>query len=118
MICDAFYAWVARQVAAVGESWVQLHIGDPGDDGILAGAVDGRRMATTWMADAATLTSTRVLRWDNVQGIPGYPQRVTHLSFWTAPQDGACWFTTPLTAPVNVPHGATLEIPAGIKVPL
>lgn len=118
MIHEPLYAWAARQIAGTQELWAQLHIGDPGDGGLLGGAVEDRRQPTGWLAgDIAVLTSVQLLRWDNVKGIPGYPQRITHLSFWTAPSDGECWLSSPVT-PINVPHGATLEIPPGIRVRL
>lgn len=117
MFHDDCLAACASWIANTRSLWAQLHVGPPGDIGELAGAVEPQRVATRWVAGGPTLTSIDVLRWERVRGVPGYPQRITHLSFWTEPENGQCWLTTPLT-PILVPHNATLEIPAGIKARL
>lgn len=57
--------------------------------------------------------STNPLIWSEVQGVPGYPQRYTYLSLWSAPEGGMLWSYAPMQ-PMVVPHLSTFEIPPGI----
>lgn len=116
MLTDAFFCHALDQFKHTTSSWAQLHTGDPGCDGLLSGAIDRRRMGVSWSTATATaLVATNALVWNQVQGIPGFPQTITHVSIWSGPEDGMCWAVVPLT-PVTVPHLATLEIPIGLTI--
>lgn len=113
-ICEDFHAVALDAWLASWPSWAQLHIADPGPRGEMGGAVESRRMEVRWRRTAPTVvTSTNPLVWSEVQGIPGYPQRYTHLSLWSAPQGGMLWSYGRME-PMIVPHLSTFEIPPGI----
>lgn len=118
MLCDALLEHMADTFRRTTSTWAQLHTGDPGPDGHMAGCIDGRRVEIRWSPVPGTsLVAENALHWREVQGIPGFPQTVTHLSLWSDPDGGRCWAVVPL-APIRVPHLATLEIPIGLTVSL
>lgn len=113
-ICDAWYenaldSWLSSQ-----QVWAGLHVAEPGPVGEMGGSVDRRRQQIRWGSrQGLRVASSNTLTWDNVQGIPGFPQRIQYLSLWDSAEQGRCWSWTTLL-PITVPHGATLEIPPGI----
>lgn len=113
-ICDAWYenaldGWLTTQ-----QVWVGLHTDEPGPLGELGGSIDLRRQQVRWgQRQGLQVQSVNTLTWDNVQGVPGFPQRVQYLSLWDSPERGRCWSWTSML-PIIVPHGATLEVPPGI----
>ena len=118
MVTDAFCAYAIAQVVVAQAFWAQLHTGDPGPNGLFAGSVDQTRQQILWgTIDGCRAYSSNTLRWDEVSGVPGFPQNISHLSLWSGPQGGLCWATTRLV-PLRVPHKATLEIPPGITLDL
>ena len=118
MVTDAFCTYVLSLFKQTTTGYAQLHTGDPGPDGLLAGCVDNRRVEIRWGAQQATsLVAENALVWKEVQGIPGFPQTVTHISIWSDPNGGVCWACIPVN-PIRVPHLATLEIPIGLTLNL
>lgn len=118
MLTDAFTILALSLFKRTTTSWAQLHTADPGPAGLLGCSSDRRRVGVRWEEGEGTaLVATNSLLWPEVQGIPGFPQTVTHLTIWSEPEDGQCWAIVPL-APVRVPHLATLEIPIGLTISL
>lgn len=118
MLTSAFCTLALRQFVATQDCWAQLHISDPGEDGLNGGAIDVRRNKIAWgPVQGLAVSSTNTLTWDNFQGIPSFPQEMKFVTLWNAPTGGICWATTPIV-PIRVPHGAVLEIPPGITLHL
>lgn len=118
MLTNAFCNLALRQFVTTQPSWAQLHTSDPGSDGLNGGAIDVRRMQITWgPVTGVTVASTNTLTWDNVKGIPSFPQDIKFLTLWSAAEGGICWASSPIL-PIRVPNGATLEIPPGIALHL
>lgn len=114
MVTDAFCSYVLALFLQAQPSWCQLHVADPGPDGMLGGAVERSRREIRWgRLEGSRVFSQNPLMWDRVAGVPGFPQTICYLSVWSAPEGGMCWMRTPVV-PVRVPHEASLEIPAGI----
>jgi hypothetical protein len=115
MLSDTFLEYVLTVFRQTQSTWVQLHISDPG--GGLQGLTNERRRRLIEWAPIVgpMLTSKNTLRWDEVQGIPGYPATFTHVSLWSAPEDGELWGTSSIMA-LRVPHLSTFEIPAGLTL--
>jgi len=113
-LCDDFYMVALDSWLAAWPAWAQLHVSDPGPRGELGGAVERRRVQVRWeRTGPLEARSTNTLLWSEVAGIPGYPQRYTHLSLWSAAEGGMCWSYAQMQ-PMIVPHLATFEVPAGI----
>lgn len=118
MVTDAFCTLVLSLFKQTTTSYAQLHTGNPGPDGLLAGCIDNRRMEIRWgTQEGPRLVAQNALVWKEVQGIPGFPQTIDHLTIWSDLNNGTCWATIPL-APIRVPHLATLEIPLGLTLNL
>lgn len=89
--------------------YVQLHVGDPGNDGTANVATETTRKSFTRTAAALAVSSNQgVLSWTN------YPaaETVSHVSVWSASSGGTCWL---IGDPVNVVMalGETLQIAIG-----
>ena len=116
MVTAEFCNQVLGLFTATETCWAQLHTSDPGDRGDLGQTIDRRRQQVQWQpVEGVCVATANTLRWDNFQGIPGYPARIQWLSLWSAPEAGKCWASIPLM-PMSVPHLATFEIPVGIKL--
>lgn len=118
MVSDHFCTYVLSLFKQTSTAYAQLHTSDPGPDGLLGGCNDSRRLEVVWGAqEGPELVSSNSLIWSEVQGIPGFPQLITHITLWAAPFGGKCWAVIPIS-PIRVPHLATLEIPAGMTLRL
>lgn len=118
MVSEQFCSYVLALFLQAQPSWCQLHVADPGPDGVLGGSVERARKEIRWgQLQNCRVQSVNSLIWDEVHGMPGFPQNVSFLSVWSAPEGGAFWMSTPIV-PVRVPHLASLEIPAGITLDL
>ncbi len=116
MVTSEFCSLVLGLFTSTETCWAQLHTSNPGDQGELGQSIDRRRQPVRWSpVEQASVATANALRWDNFQGIPGYPTRIQWLSLWSAPSEGKCWATIPLM-PIVVPHLATFELPAGIRL--
>lgn len=118
MLSDEFCTLVLSMFRQTATVWAQLHTSDPGPEGLLGQVVDRRRLEVRWgEQQGPALVSQSPLIWRELQGVPGFPQTVTHLSLWSDPNQGVRWATLQIPA-VRVPHLATLEIPAGLTLRL
>lgn len=116
MVTEQFCSTVLGLFTATETCWAQLHTSDPGREGDLGQTIDRRRQQVQWASVTGVAVATaNTLRWDNFQGIPGYPARIQWLSLWSAPEGGKHWASIPLM-PIVVPHLATFELPPGIRL--
>lgn len=95
---------VSAYAAEVG-SWVQVHNGDPGEDGV-ANEIAGiaRQQVTSWNGTAGSRTNGNELQFPNSTG---GQITVTHVSLRDASTSGNAIMNATLTASVNVPDGQT-----------
>ena len=106
-ILDAIFNNAPLQKSA---RYVQLHTGDPGENGTLAAATETDRQALTGAAAASgTFTSVNDLEWTNVAATETY----SHDSVWDDPAAGNCVWTGAMSAPRSVEAGDTFTIPSG-----
>ena len=97
-------AAAADMLDTLGDPYIQLHWGDPGDDGTsnVVTAVD-RMLADLNPSDAGARTLAEALEWPDPW--TGGPQTVTHLSAWTADTGGTFLFSVALLSHVNFIDG-------------
>lgn len=82
-------------VGAIANTYVKLHIGDPGDAGTANAAGNTTRKLASWAAaSGGTIQTDASLDWTNVSNSEDY----THFSVWDDPTAGNCLFTGTLTA--------------------
>jgi len=89
--------------------YVQLHIGDPGEDGTANIAGDTRRRSFTRTAAAlGACSNAALLEWL----LAPTDEDLTHVTVWDASSDGNPWWIGAITgAPVSAITGQTTEIP-------
>lgn len=106
-INDAVCNNVALQIA---QSYVKLHIGDPGEAGTANAAGETTRKAASFGNSASgTATSDADLTWTNVSTSETY----THVSMWDASTAGNCLGSGALTSSKAVIAADTFVIPSG-----
>jgi hypothetical protein len=90
---------------AESASWVQLHDGDPGEDGV-ANEIAGmaRQEITSWNGSAGSRTNANELQFPNSTG---GQITVSYVSLRDASTSGNVIMNATLTAPVAVPDGQT-----------
>jgi hypothetical protein len=90
--------------------FVQLHTGDPGEDGTANVATEStRKSVTLGAASGGVRASTADAEWTNVAGTETY----SHISLWSAASAGNCWGSGPLAANRAVTAGDTFRLPSG-----
>jgi hypothetical protein len=106
-INDAVCNNTALQIA---QSYVKLHVGDPGEDGTANAAGETTRKAASYGASSGgTATSDADLTWTNVSTAETY----SHVSKWDNSTAGNCLGSGALTANKTVAVGDTFVIPSG-----
>lgn len=106
-INDAVCNNVALQV---GQVYIKLHTGDPGEDGTANAAAETTRKAASYGASSGgTATSDADVTWTNVAGT----ETITHISKWDASSAGNCLGSGALTTPKALTAGDTFTIPSG-----
>jgi hypothetical protein len=103
---------IARGVAyANAETWVKLHIGDPGAAGTANPAANTTRMQVTCGTAAASgsIASTVAVEWTSVIATETY----THVSLWSGELSGTLIGTDELSAPAPIAAGGDFTIPIG-----
>jgi hypothetical protein len=112
-ILDAIVNGTSLQIAS---RYVQLHTGDPGENGTANVATETTRKSLSSAAAAGgTFTNPNNLSWLNVAATETY----SHLSIWDDPVAGNCAWTGQLVdglgapAPVPINVGNTFTIEAG-----
>jgi hypothetical protein len=106
-INDAVCNNTALQIA---QSYVKLHVGDPGEDGTANAAGETTRQAASFGASSSgTATSDADITWTNVSTA----ETITFISMWDASTAGNCLGAGALTASKTVAVGDTFVIPSG-----
>lgn len=106
-IVDAICNNVALQV---GQVYVKLHTGDPGEAGTSSPAGETTRKAASFGASAGGVgTSDADCTWNNVSTA----ETISHVSFWDHATAGNCLGSGALTAAKTVAVGDTFVIPSG-----
>jgi hypothetical protein len=91
----------------VANSYVKLHLGDPGEDGSANAAAETSRKLVSWnAASSGSKSSSATLSWTNVSTTETY----THWSLWDASTGGNCLWTGALSSSAAVTAGDTFEI--------
>lgn len=94
---------------AVTNTYIKLHLGDPGEDGTANPAVETTRQEVTWSAaSGGTMASAATVTWTNVSTTEDY----THWSLWDSDTAGNCLWTGALSATASVTAGDTFQITA------
>jgi hypothetical protein len=100
---------VALQVA---QSYVKLHVGDPGEDGTANAAGETTRKSCSFgTSSGGVATSDADMAWTNVSTAETY----SYVSMWdtVGPAGGNCLGSGPLTTPRLVAVGDSFTIPSG-----
>jgi hypothetical protein len=103
---------VFRATSYAGQStvYVQLHTGDPGEDGTANVASNSTRKGVTFAAaSAGTSTSSADAAWTNVPASETY----SHISLWDNSTGGNCLWYGALTASKAVSAGDNFTIASG-----
>ena len=92
------------------ETWVKLHLGDPGSAGTSNAAAETTRKQVTCSAAASrAITNSAAVEWLNVSTSETY----THISLWSASTGGTFLGRDDLSSQAAVTAGDTFRIPAG-----
>lgn len=92
---------------AVANSYVKLHLGDPGEDCTGSPAVETTRKLVSWAAAASgSKASSAALTWTNVSTTETY----THWSLWDNLTAGNPLWSGALSSSAAVTAGDTFEI--------
>jgi len=98
------------------ELYVQLHIGDPGSDGLGNPAANTERVLISFAAAAnlntdgrAQAASDAAVGWAAVPATETY----SHISLWDAITVGNAWYKDAMVAPVPVTAGGAFVFPVG-----
>lgn len=92
---------------AVTGAYVQLHTGDPSEDGTANVAGESTRQAISWSAASGdTITSSAAVTWTNVSTA----ETLTHWSLWSAASGGTCLWYGALSGSATVAVGDTFQI--------
>lgn len=98
--------------AYAGQStvYIQLHVGDPGENGSSNVAGETTRKPVTFAgASNGSLVSDSAATWPSVAAAETY----SYISIWDAASGGNCLWTGPLTSDASVALGQSFTIPAG-----
>lgn len=94
----------------IAQSWVKLHIGDPGAAGANNASSVTTRMQITWVAaSGGNKAMTGTLSWPSWAGSA---ETITHISVWDASTSGNFLWSGALATGKAVAGGDTLNITA------
>lgn len=102
-VLDAF-----RNVSfAVANTYIKLHLGDPGEDGTANPAAETTREAVSFSAaSTGSMVSSATVEWTNVAATEVY----THWSMWDNATAGNCLWTGALGASASMTAGDTFQL--------
>lgn len=108
---DAINDAVCNNVALqVGQVYVKLHTGDPGENGTANAAGETTRKAASYgLSSGGVALSDADLIWTNVSTA----ETITHVSKWDHPTAGNCLGSGPLVDAKAVAVADTFTIPTG-----
>ena len=110
--------WVLAQTPGTPPTdlFIQLHIGDPGPDGLGNPAANTERMlismglaVNTGVDGRAQAVSDDNVAWPSVPATETY----SHVSIWDALTAGNAWYYDAMLAPVEVTAGGAFVFPIG-----
>lgn len=99
-----------KTVTAPVGLFIQLHIGDPGFDGLSNPAVNTERQSTAFGDAASGVATTNV---DSVWLAVPATETYSHISIWGLVAGGRVIWAGPLTIPIAVTAGGDFTLPAG-----
>lgn len=94
---------------STANTYVKLHLGDPGEDGTSNPAVETDRQAATWgSASGGSIQTTAIIEWLNVAATEVY----SHWSLWDSagPTGGNCLWTGSLGSTASMTAGDTFQL--------
>ena len=98
---------IRNQSFAVTTAYLQLHTGDPGEDGTSNAASETSRQAATFAAaSGGSMATSATVEWTSVSATETY----THWSLWDAASAGNCLWSGALSASAAVVAGDTFQI--------
>lgn len=87
--------------------YIQLHTGDPGEDGTSSAAVENSRKSVSWgSASGGSISASAAISWVNVAAEETY----THWSIWDASTSGNCLWTGALSSSASMLVGESFQI--------
>jgi hypothetical protein len=96
-----------NQSFSVANTYVKLHLGDPGEAGTNNAAAETTRKVVTWSAaSSGSMVTSGTAEWTNVSTTETY----THWSLWDASSSGNCLWTGALSSSAAVTAGDTFQI--------
>lgn len=104
---DALLNSLRNTAFSVSDVYLQLHTGDPGEDGTNAGATETNRQVVVFNASSGgSMASSAAVTWTNVAATEVY----TYWSAWDASTGGNCLWTGALSSSASVTAGDTFQI--------
>ena len=94
---------------SVGQLYLKLHIGDPGEDATANPAVETTRKAVTFGATGNPRLNTAIVTWTNVATTETY----SYGSLWDAATGGNPWKVGPLAIAKAVNAGDSFDFAVG-----
>ena len=92
---------------SVTTPYLQLHTGDPGEDGTANAAGETTRQSASFnAATGGSMVTSANVTWTNVSTT----ETVTHWSAWDAASAGNCLWTGALTSSASLEAGDTFQI--------
>ena len=92
---------------SVTTPYLQLHTGDPGEDGTANAAGETTRQSASFnAASGGSMVTSANVTWTNVSTT----ETVTHWSAWDAASAGNCLWTGALTSSASLEAGDTFQI--------
>ena len=92
---------------SVTTPYLQLHTGDPGEDGTANAAGETTRQSASFSAaSGGSMVTSANVTWTNVSTT----ETVTHWSAWDAASAGNCLWTGALTSSASLEAGDTFQI--------
>lgn len=97
--------------AAPSNTYLKLHLGDPGEDGTLNPAANSVRQVVLWAtasSPAGTIATSGAVTWSNVPNAESY----SHWTLWDSvgPTGGNCLWIGALSSVAAVQIGDTFQI--------
>jgi hypothetical protein len=92
---------------ASAATYLQLHTGDPGEDGTANVASENTRESVSFgSASGGSMVSSGTVEWTNVAAT----ETVSHWSLWDAASAGNCLWSGALASSANLVAGDTFQI--------
>ena len=111
-LLDSFlnHAVINTAMASPAGVWAQLHLADPGSDGMLSPAVETARQQVTFATPTARATAnTNDVTWPSVAAAETYRA----ISLWSDQAGGVPLYTAVFSAPIQVLAGSQFTILGG-----